>query len=562
MLPFLVGAVAFAVLSRDSREREESQVPGQLIIELDTTLPPQEVAQVIEAIRMATPATVVQLDALSNVYRQRGMPLTAYELSRRAWDVRGRLGPPPAPPHPDAGAPMGQPSSSPPVGCLDAASDPAMCAAVTSALLTETHPDKLHAFAETLRGQYPHAAEALDAKAMMFGAEGGAAAGRGAPSFQASGMSNGGPPHHAHGASPQTQPWVDVASDYSNVPPQYHGALAAMLQQLAHDASMTPGSERAVTVGDRMFVFVKPPPAPDLSPATVWVTRMAVGPSDQTASTGYGSGPLWPVDIVDGRMVPPDRRYMGSPTIWDPASSLLSPPAPMQTVLMPGPPGPAVQTVYVGGGAPGYGAGQSSVSDERGNDGERVPMYVPSPSLAAQVAAMPQGVAFARGEDGGVPGIMGASKPEIVGGDPSVMQQAAIASMQAEAEQQQLLQAQAEAELQMQAQVEAEQQRSAMQAAAEQAMASQAQGLDGRAPHRPRPATYVVLRPSDRVWPETLAKIGSGNRKNLSQLVALNPHLVSSSSGVWQHLVPGDEVCIPPAWVDNMRARGFLVKSD
>jgi hypothetical protein len=544
MLPFIVGAVALGLFSRESRDSN----PNQLIIELDTALPAPEVEQVIGAIRMATPAAASQLDAMSNAYRQRGLPLTAYELARRAWDVRGRHGAPPQPPYPDAGAPHGLSPTSPPVGCLDAASDPATCQAVTGALLTETNPDKLHAFAETLRKQFPQAADALDSKAMVFGWAG--PGGGGSNGAHQNGHANGAPAPQSP-AAPQS--WVQVASDISNVPPQYHGSLAAMLMQLGRDDSMAEGSERAVQVGDRMFVFVKPPTGPNVTPGTVWITRMSVGPEQQTAATGYGSGPLWPVDILDGRMIPPDRRIMGSPTIWDPATSILSPPAPMQTVIMQGAPGPAVQHVYVGGdgmaGQPPMSApqvvhpmsgGQMAVGGSM-DDGQPMQMSVPGAAMAAAVAAMPQGAAFG---EAGVREIMGASRPEIV------------SSGQAGAEE--MAKNAAIIEQQMQHAAMMEQAAMEQQAAAAAARPPRA---DVRAAERPRPSVYVKLKHGDSVWPVKIAKIGSGNKNNYDQLVAMNPHLVSPS-GAWRQMNPGDEVCIPPEWSQNLRDRGFLIKSD
>jgi hypothetical protein len=546
MLPFIVGAVALGLFSRETRDSN----PNQLIIELDTALPTPEVEQVIGAIRTATPATVARLDAMSSGYRQRGMPLTAYELARRAWDVRGRQGQPPQPPHPDAGGPQGLASTSPPVGCLDAAADPATCQAVTGALLTETDPDKLHAFAETLRAHYPQAAEALDAKASVF-ADPGSMNGHGAP------YANGVPPHANGASAPQApQSWVQVASDMSNVPPQYHGSLASMMMQLGRDDSMAQGSERAVQVGDRMFVFVKPPPGPNVTPGTVWITRMSVGPEEQTASTGYGSGPLWPVDILNSRMIPPERRIMGSPTIWDPATSILSPPAPVQTVIMQGAPGSVVQEVYVGGdGMPmsspqvmhPMSGGQMAVGGSM-DDGEPMQMSVPGGAMAAAVAAMPPGAAFG---ESGVREIMGASRPEIVSsgqaGAEEMAKDAAIIEQQMHAEM----------AAQMQHAAAMEQHAAAVQAA----HAEQSPMSESRAAERPRPSVYVRLKHGDSVWPVKIAKIGSGNKNNYDQLVAMNPHLVSPS-GAWRTMFPGDEVCIPPEWAQNLRDRGFLIKSD
>ena len=103
----------------------------------------------------------------------------------------------------------------------------------------------------------------------------------------------------------------------SNVPPQYHGSLATMMMQLGRDESMAQGSERAVQVGDRMFVFVEAAARPERRrQARCGSPGCRSGPSQQTAATGLRhrvrSGPS---DIIDGRMVPPDCRFMGSPTI-------------------------------------------------------------------------------------------------------------------------------------------------------------------------------------------------------------------------------------------------------
>jgi hypothetical protein len=244
--------------------------------------------------------------------------------------------------------------------------------------------------------------------------------------------------------------------------------------------------------------------------------------------TGYGSGPLWPVDIVDGRQPNPDgRRYVGSPTIFDGgAQSVLSPPAPVPTILMPG-------------------------------------LQVPGDpmSAAAAVQSMPIGAAFG---DGGLPGIMGASRPEIVsGGDPQAMEQAHAEYVSAvvAAEHQMAVDAAMHSEA-MQDPVAAEVAMIAHQQAAEEAQAAERQAAyDRRAPARQRPSMFVVMRPRDSVWPVKLAKIGSGNKGSFDHLVALNPHLVSAG-GNWPHMMAGDEVNIPPEWADNLRNKGFLVKAD
>jgi hypothetical protein len=157
------------------------------------------------------------------------------------------------------------------------------------------------------------------------------------------------------------------------------------------------------------------------------------------------------------------------------------------------------------------------------------------------VAAMPQGAAFG---EAGVREIMGASRPEIV------------SSGQAGAEE--MAKNAAIIEQQMQHAAMMEQAAMEQQAAAAAARPPRA---DVRAAERPRPSVYVKLKHGDSVWPVKIAKIGSGNKNNYDQLVAMNPHLVSPS-GAWRQMNPGDEVCIPPEWSQNLRDRGFLIKSD
>jgi hypothetical protein len=217
---------------------------------------------------------------------------------------------------------------------------------------------------------------------------------------------------------------------------------------------------------------------------------------------------------------------VGSPTIYDGgAQSVLSPPAPVATILMPG-------------------------------------LQVPGDSMAAAAAvqSMPIGAAFG---DGGLPGIMGASRPEIVSGaDPQAQADYVDAVMreQAAAQEQAVQHQVAMQELAMQDPMAAEVVLIAQQQQAEEAAAQQPT-YDRRAPARQRPSMFVVMRPRDSVWPVKLAKIGSGNKGSYDHLVALNPHLVSTG-GNWPHMTAGDEVNIPPEWADNLRNKGFLVKAD
>lgn len=555
MLELLLGGAAITyLLARKERARRNGRV-----IELETTLPAAEVDQVIHAIRSAIPQTATQLDVIAASYRERDLPLTAYELALRAWEVRGAQGMPPEKPYAGTPLPLGAPGSHapmhtdgpPPVGCLDAAADPAMCTAVTSALLTETNADKLHAFAETLRSKYPEASDALDAKARLLGWVGPLPQKmNGAPPAP---VTTSAPPQNAPPPPGHVEPtpisWTAVLPDQSNVPPEYYGQLVTVMQQLSRDETMPPGTERSVTVGDRIFVFTKPVPSAGTPYGTVWITRMQTGAS--SASTGYGSGPLWPSDIMDSRSVPVDRRFMGSPTIYDPSTEILSPPDVVQTVFMGG--APPEQTAYVGGIDP----------------------------VAAAVAAMPPEAGLGEG----IPGIMGASRPDIVNGPPAAMAQVGgmsdpameAAAMQAAAEQEmaarqahEAAMAQAHAEAAM---AQAHHDAAMAEAHADHvdeslavAAAAQAPLMDARMPGRPRPNYFVYLRRTDSVFPVKLAKIGSGSRSNANsygydQLTMMNPHLVSPE-GAWRRLVPGDEVCVPPEWVRNLQERGFLVKKD
>ena len=311
-----------------------------------------------------------------------------------------------------------------------------------------------------------------------------------------------------------------MAPDLSNVPADYHAALVEAVQGLAMDPTMPPGSERSMAIGDRLFVFTKPMPAIGIPPGAVWVTRMTDVGSGSMAATGYGSGPLWPVDIVDGRNPPRDRRYVGSPTIYDGAAqAVLSPdPVPLET-MMPGMmPGGFVSPMAVVGG-----------------DG-----------LAEAVAAAPMGGAQA------TPEIFGASRPDIVGADSEI---AAIPPPPFGL----MDDAIPPPPVGLSEEANAVAQHDPM--AVPPMMDPEAIATDRRAAMRPTPSAYVLIRPSDSVWPVKLAKIGSGNRRSFDQLIALNPHLVPMS-GNWPQMFAGDEVNVPMQWVEALRRKGFLVKMD
>jgi len=566
MLPLLVAAgLGGLILAKQAKKGREA------VFDLDAGLRPEEAHYVIATIKNATAADVPRLDAMAKDYASRGLPFTAQTIAFASWNVRGRPGAPPtvmlagpqqqsqnggAPhvngtngaPHtngtPQAnGAPHmnghtnGHAASAPgamPGSCFDAQTDPATCAAITSALGTENNPDKLHAFAESLRTKYPQAAAALDTRAKLLG---GAAAQVSTPMAQ--GASATAPAAAVATPTPSSNGaggWTPVAPDLSNVPAQYHGPVTDTMLRLSSDPSMALGTETSMPIGDRVFVFTKPQPAPGVAPGSVWCTRMSSNgapPSPTgTSATGYGSGPLWPVDIVDGRRSYPDRRFVGSPTIYDGgAQAILSPQAQPMEMVMPGvPAGTPMQPMALVGG-----------------DG-----------LAEQVAATAPGALFTQAA---TPEIFGASAPEIVGGVPS--EAAAMPpppfglSEEAHAEvSDQTLADQAHAEDEVVAQ--------AQQAAPMGAPPVSTTGpilSDRMAPMRLKPSAYVVIRPSDRAWPATLAKIGSGNKRSFDQLVALNPHLVSSS-GAWPQLYPGDEVNVPSDWVGNLTKKGFEVLAD
>jgi len=76
------------------------------------------------------------------------------------------------------------------------------------------------------------------------------------------------------------------------------------------------------------------------------------------------------------------------------------------------------------------------------------------------------------------------------------------------------------------------------------------------------PSAYVLIRASDKVKPDSLAKIGSGQKTVTSQLelVALNPEM-RSSDGMIREFLPGQKVRIPGEWVERLKQRGFAVET-
>jgi hypothetical protein len=556
MLPLLVAAGLGGLILANQAKKGR----GGAVFELDPGLHAEEAHFVIATVKNATSADVPRLDAMAKDYASRGLPFTAQTIALASWNLRGRPGAPPtvmlagpsqngaaAPhvngtngaPHTNGASPNGAPhvnghnghangqAQAPAGSCLDAQTDPATCAAVTSALGTESNPDKLHAFAESLRMKYPQAASALDARASLLG---GAATKVAAPPTAPAPSAPSAAPSNGGGGGN----WTPVAPDLSNVPEQYHGPVTDTVLRLSSDPSMALGTEASLPIGDRVFVFTKPQPAQGVAPGSVWCTRMSSNgsapPPTGTAATGYGSGPLWPVDIVDGRRSYPDRRFVGSPTVYDGgAQAMLSPQAQPMEMIMPGmPAGTPMQPMVVVGG-----------------DG-----------LAEQVASTAPGAIFT---PSATPEIFGASAPEIVGGIPS--EAAAMPpppfglSEEAHAE----VSDQALAE---QAQAEDEVSEQAQPALAPPPMHATGPLLsDRQAPMRLKPSAYVVIRPSDRAWPQTISKIGSGNKRSFDHLVALNPHLVSTS-GAWPQLYPGDEVNVPSNWAENLTRKGFEVMAD
>jgi hypothetical protein len=82
-------------------------------------------------------------------------------------------------------------------------------------------------------------------------------------------------------------------------------------------------------------------------------------------------------------------------------------------------------------------------------------------------------------------------------------------------------------------------------------------------PIRPRGYWHVAIRATDKVWPASLAKMGSSAQSGaLAQLTQMNPHLSAGSPPVLESFHAGDEVNVPGAWTDNLIKRGFKVRKD
>lgn len=81
----------------------------------------------------------------------------------------------------------------------------------------------------------------------------------------------------------------------------------------------------------------------------------------------------------------------------------------------------------------------------------------------------------------------------------------------------------------------------------------------------PRPVGhwYVDIRPTDKVWPASLAKMGSRSQSGaLGQLFAMNPHLHVGGQPVIETFRPGDRVNVPGPWREELIRKGFRVVRD
>lgn len=84
------------------------------------------------------------------------------------------------------------------------------------------------------------------------------------------------------------------------------------------------------------------------------------------------------------------------------------------------------------------------------------------------------------------------------------------------------------------------------------------------ATRRAKGGWYILVRPEDRVWPRSIAEIGSGVRRgtpgSIRHLVDINQHL--APGGVIRQFVPGDEINVPNTWVMPLKQKGFELHND
>jgi hypothetical protein len=180
LLAAMMGVGAFVVA------RKPTTLPtppgGQRVVELDDSISDADRDSVLHAILYVQ--NPLQLDALAATMNAKSLPCASYELSYRAWELRGASGPPPARPLNCAGGGVAGPTpalSVPGVpadvaaqacALLDTSLDTATCSAVLTALATENDPSKLDAFAQSLAQTHPKAAGALAAKAQALRGQG------------------------------------------------------------------------------------------------------------------------------------------------------------------------------------------------------------------------------------------------------------------------------------------------------------------------------------------------------------------------------------------------------
>jgi peptidoglycan hydrolase-like protein with peptidoglycan-binding domain len=81
---------------------------------------------------------------------------------------------------------------------------------------------------------------------------------------------------------------------------------------------------------------------------------------------------------------------------------------------------------------------------------------------------------------------------------------------------------------------------------------------------RPAGTPFVRIRSTDKVYPRTIATIGTGSDRAgtsaIKHLVDINPHL--APTGIISQLTSGMEVNVPQSWAAPLKARGFAVFTD
>ena len=143
-LPLLLGGAIAAVAAVAASKKP----PTSANVELDANMPPALEQQVLSALANETDPN--KLMALSQSLRNQGYPLAANALATRAAQLN--VAPRPAP-----------------VPALDPGMDPQMMAAVLQALASETDPNKLAQFGQSIAAQYPIASALLLSKARALG---------------------------------------------------------------------------------------------------------------------------------------------------------------------------------------------------------------------------------------------------------------------------------------------------------------------------------------------------------------------------------------------------------